>query len=107
MEKNPQIIRLSGRIDATTAPGMEEELFFAIEEGTRAMIIDLDAVEYMSSAGLRVLLSVLKKMRSVGGEVRLSSLQPHVREVFEMTGFSRLFTICADIEERRPSLALL
>ncbi|KQC05140.1 MAG: hypothetical protein APR55_05955 [Methanolinea sp. SDB] len=103
MEKNPQIIRLSGRIDATTAPGMEKELFSGIEEGTRAMIIDLEAVDYMSSAGLRVLLSALKKMKSVGGEVRLSSLQPHVREVFEMTGFSRLFTICADIDDAQTS----
>lgn len=103
MEKTPRIIRLSGRIDATTAPGMEEELSSGIEEGTRAMIIDLEAVEYMSSAGLRVLLSALKKMRLVGGEMRLSSLQPHVREVFEMTGFSRLFTICADIGDAQSS----
>ena len=103
MEKTPRIIRLSGRIDATTAPGMEEELSSGIEEGTRAMIIDLEAVEYMSSAGLRVLLSALKKLRSVGGEMRPSSLQPHVRAVFEMTGFSRLYTICAAIGAAQTS----
>ena len=103
MEENPRIIRLSGRIDATTAPGMEESIFQAIEEGSRALIIDLESVEYMSSAGLRVLLAGLKKMKSVGGELRLSSLQPHVREVFEMTGFSRLFTICQNIDEAKSS----
>jgi len=103
MENPPQILRFSGRIDATTAPEMEESIFRAIEGGSRAMIIDLEAVEYMSSAGLRVLLAGLKKMKSVDGEMRLSSLQPHVREVFEMTGFSRLFTLCNTIEEAKSS----
>lgn len=83
---------------------MEESIFRGIEEGSRAMIIDLESVDYMSSAGLRALLSGLKKMKSVGGEMRLSSLQPHVREVFEMTGFSRLFQICSNIDEAKSSL---
>ncbi|HUU74504.1 MAG TPA: STAS domain-containing protein [Methanoregulaceae archaeon] len=104
MDDEPRVLRFSGRIDATTAPEMEKTIFECLGEGSTKVIIDLESVDYMSSAGLRVLLSALKKMKSVGGDLRLSSLQPHVREVFEMTGFSRLFTIFPTVNEAKSGI---
>ena len=62
-------------------------------------MVDLSSVEYMSSAGLRVLLAAMKREKSLGGVLVLCSLNPFVKEVFDLTGFSRIFTMCSSKEE--------
>jgi len=78
---------------------LENELSGAIEGGDRYIVVDLSSVEYISSAGLRALLAALKRQKSLGGTLVLCSLHPYVKEVFEMTGFSRIFTTCSSKEE--------
>jgi anti-sigma B factor antagonist len=90
---NVPILSVFGRIDAATYKDLESILSGLIDQNKSEIVLDLEGVTYISSVGLRVLLAAQKKVRPKNGSVRLVSLQPFVREVFEMTGFNRLFTI--------------
>lgn len=82
---------ISGRLDTTTAPDLDKTLNEDIE-GTTELVLDFSAVEYVSSAGLRVLLGAQKKMQKIGS-MKLTGVCEEVMEVFEMTGFSDILTI--------------
>ena len=85
------VVALSGRLDTTTAPQLERELKESLDDITE-LVIDLDALDYISSAGLRVLLSVYKTMRSKGS-MKIANANELVQEVFEVTGFSSFLPI--------------
>lgn len=87
------VVSVSGRIDGTTSKDLETILNELIDQDLSEIVLDLEGVVYISSVGLRVLLSALKKVRPKKGDVKLVSLQPFVREVFEITGFTKLFAI--------------
>ncbi len=78
-------IAVSGRVDTVTAPELEAELKFG---DATCVVIDLGNVPYMSSAGLRLLLTGHKTMLAKGGEFQVANVQPSVKEVFDITGFS-------------------
>jgi anti-anti-sigma factor len=92
------IIEILGRMDSISSKEIEVELNDVIEHN-KNIIIDLGAVDYISSVGLRVLLSALKKQKERDGSIELASLQPFVRDIFKMTGFDRIFSISSDQEE--------
>jgi anti-sigma B factor antagonist len=96
---NTPVVSVSGRIDATTSKDLETTLSGLIDQDNSEIVIDLQGVTYISSIGLRVLLAAQKKVRAKNGGIMLVSLQPFVREVFEMTGFTRLFSIYSHQDE--------
>jgi anti-sigma B factor antagonist len=101
---NIRIIGISGRIDATTSKDVEAVLNASIDQDQSKIVIDLAGVEYISSVGLRVLLATLKKQRQKQGQLKLASLQPFVKEVFEVTGFTKLFSIHPNRDDAIKSL---
>ena len=82
---------LSGRLDTTTAPQLESELKASIE-GIENLILDFAGLEYLSSAGLRVLLSAQKIMNKQGAMV-VKNVNETIQEIFEVTGFCDILTI--------------
>ena len=82
-------IALQGRLDTTTAPQLEAELLLA---GITELVLDFSELEYISSAGLRVLLSAQKVMSKQGAMI-LRGVNEEIMEVFEITGFSDILTI--------------
>ncbi|MCH3942214.1 MAG: STAS domain-containing protein [Atopobiaceae bacterium] len=84
-------ISVSGRLDTTTAPQLEAELKNSLE-GVTSLVFDLSDLEYISSAGLRVLLSAQKRMSKQGTMV-VRNVREAVMDVFEVTGFSDVLTI--------------
>ena len=84
-------ISLEGRLDTTTAPELETELKSSLE-GIDALNFDFSALEYVSSAGLRVLLSAQKTMNRQGKMV-IRNVKPEIMEIFEVTGFVDILTI--------------
>ncbi len=84
-------ITLTGRLDTTSAPALETELKHSIG-GVETLILDFAAIEYISSAGLRVLLQAQKVMNRQGS-MRLRNVNEVVSEVFEITGFMDILTI--------------
>ena len=85
------VIELEGRLDTTTAPQLEAELKNSLD-GVTELVFDLGALEYISSAGLRVLLSAFKIMRNKG-KMKVTNANELVKEVFEVTGFSDFLPI--------------
>nr|QNO51253.1 hypothetical protein IGHJBHOP_00014 [Methanosarcinales archaeon ANME-1 ERB6] len=81
------------RFDSRTAEEVETAFTALIEKGTKRLLCDFSMTKYISSAGLRVLLSTAKKLQKSGGPLVLCSLSPNVREVFEIAGLTPLFTI--------------
>ncbi len=84
-------VALEGRLDTTTSPQLEEELKSALDS-VSALVLDMEGLEYISSAGLRVLLSAQKRMNRQGG-MKLIHVSDVVREIFEVTGFTEILTI--------------
>lgn len=90
---NTLTLSLAGRLDTMTAPALDAEIQ-AIPADTLKLILDFSAVDYVSSAGLRVLLTAQKKMNAAGGgSMVLTGVRDAVMEVFEVTGFSGMLTI--------------
>ena len=93
IKKNAQetIIQVAGRLDTTTAPALEKKIN---EEANDAknLVLDLNGLEYIPSAGLRVLLGAQKKMQKIGC-MKVKNVCAEVMEVFEMTGFADILTI--------------
>ena len=90
-EGEKTVLTVMGRVDTTTAPAFETAL--AGVAGVASLVIDLAGVPYMSSAGLRCLLSAQKGCVSVGGALEVRGAQPAVREIFDITGFSDILTL--------------
>ncbi|MDD4646073.1 MAG: STAS domain-containing protein [Bacteroidales bacterium] len=90
------LVTVEGRIDTTTAAEFEKSIMEIIDGGCTKIILDCTALNYISSSGLRVFLIVQKKMMSIGGHFRLSSLQPGIKEIFDISGFSAIFKVYAD-----------
>jgi len=89
-EGNKLTIAVSGRVDTVTAPELEANLKFG--EAT-CVVLDLGDVPYMSSAGLRLLLSAHKTMLGKGGEFQIVNVQPAVKGVLDITGFSDILNL--------------
>ena len=84
-------VALTGRLDTTTAPELEKELKASLD-GVTTLVIDMTALDYISSAGLRVLLSAQKTMNKQG-EMKVVHVNETIMEIFEVTGFSDILTI--------------
>lgn len=93
------VVALSGRLDAVTVVALEAKLKALIDEGRRAVVINFAALEYISSAGLRCILSAAKKLQAGQGRLLLASLEGMVKEVFELAGFYDLFPVYPSEEE--------
>lgn len=87
--ENELTIAIDGRIDTTTAPQLETEVKNSITEKVSKLIFDFTKVEYMSSAGIRVIMAS-EKVMSQQGEMALSNVNEEIMEIFEMTGLSDL-----------------
>ena len=90
------IVRLSGRLDSGAAASAEEQLDAALCGEPPRLAIDMSELSYISSAGLRVLLVLAKKVQQQKGKVALGGLVPNVREVFAVSGFDTIFSIESD-----------
>lgn len=94
-----QIIEIIGRLDGTTMAELEALFVQLVENGCRKFVFDLSELEYISSAGLRVMLLAIKKTRAIGGKLALFGLQHNVQEVFRISGFSNIFAIFSTLDE--------
>ena len=84
-------IALEGRLDTTTSPQLEAELRASLAD-VKELVFDLSALDYISSAGLRVLLSAQKVMNKQG-EMRIRNVRPEIMEIFDVTGFVDILNI--------------
>jgi anti-sigma B factor antagonist len=93
------IVSVSGRVDATNAPNLEQRLLGLIDGGERCLVVDCGRLDYISSAGLRALLVALKRLKTAGGKMAVGSLKDDIREVFDIAGFSSILSVYPNLEE--------
>ena len=93
IKKNAEetVIEIVGRLDTTTAPALDKTINEDIGD-TKNLVLDVKGMEYISSAGLRVLLSAQKKMQKIGS-MKVTGVRAEVMDVFEMTGFADILVI--------------
>lgn len=97
IQDNIAIITISGSVDSKTAGGLQEKIMGKVAETNNAML-DLTNVEFVSSAGLRVLLMVYRQIKSKSGKVILVGVSEEIRDVMSMTGFINFFEIADTID---------
>ena len=97
--KRVSLVTVSGRVDSATAPDFEKALQALVQANRSQIVLDLKGVEYMSSAGIRGMVSALKAAKNGGGDVRLAHPSARVKEVLELAGLVSIFTIYDDLVE--------
>ncbi len=92
-------VKVDGRLDAATVLDFEQFLRQLLEENRARLLINLSEVPYISSSGLRALLTARRQARAQGGDIVLCCLSPRVRQVFDMIGFSSVFGVYEDVSQ--------
>ena len=104
-EKNECIlVTVEGRMDAVSAPEFETYLGNLIGEGALKIIVNFEGLDYISSAGLRSVLVIAKKIQSKNGEILVASLHDTVKEIFEISGFSTIIPIHESVDSALETL---
>ena len=92
------VVAVTGRLDAVTTPDFEKRCTGLIEEGNHKIIINFMGLEYISSAGLRSILTIAKKLRALNGTLALCNLSGMVREVIALSGFDSFLPVYDNAE---------
>ena len=94
------IIELGGQLDAHTAPEFERFLEDVVrDDGKRRLVLDFHGLEYISSAGLGVLMGLIEEVRAAGGDMKLAALPEKIFHVLDLLGFPMVFQIFSTVEE--------
>lgn len=93
------VVSVSGRMDAASAPDFDRQVEEQMTKGEYSFLLDLSGLDYISSAGLRSMLTMAKKVRANDGDLILCGLRDIVNEVFDVSGFSTIFKIYDSVEE--------
>ena len=87
------ILHMTGRLDAVSSPEAEHRVFDFINEGNHKLIFNLSGIDYLSSAGMRMLLSVTKKLKTFPGKLIICHITTNVMDVLKMSGFDHVLEI--------------
>jgi anti-sigma B factor antagonist len=93
------VIAVTGEVDVATVPRLREQLHSLVAQGSHHIVVDLDAVDFLDSTGLGVLVGALKRVRTHDGELALVCTQPRIRKVFEVTGLTKVFSLFDSVDE--------
>jgi anti-anti-sigma factor len=99
------VAAVGGKLDVATAPQLEARLGEVLDDGSTKLVLDLARLEYLSSAGIRVFLVTMKKLKEAGGQVHFAALTPEVRRVFDITGSSFRVPLFATVDEAVKAFA--
>ena len=92
------IVEVEGRLDTSNYEELSKELNKITDSGNKFLVLNLDKLEYISSSGLRVFLTVLKSLRAIEGDVILCCMNDKIKSVFEVSGFLTLFNVVEGLE---------
>ncbi len=94
-----KVLAFEGRLDTQTSPDAQMQLTQLVEGGETKILVNLEKLDYISSAGLRVLLAAAKQLKTTEGELRICNLNEVVKEVFDISGFDIILPISASESE--------
>ena len=87
------IVTLQGQINSGNAASMESDILSLVDGGAKNLVLNFAPLDYKSSAGLRMVLVLSKRLKAEGGKLVLCGMQPHVREVFDISGFLAILNV--------------
>ena len=93
---NIKVVQFTGNLDTNTAPEAENRINGLLDDDAAKILINFENLNYISSAGLRVLLATAKKMMATGGSLKICSLNKTVQEVFDISGFNTILSLEAN-----------
>lgn len=93
------VLLFEGNLDTNTAPQAQEQIDQVIDGGSAKVLINFESLNYISSAGLRVLLTTAKKLKAASGDLKICCLNETVREVFDISGFSTILTVVSSEDD--------
>jgi anti-sigma B factor antagonist len=93
------LVIIQGRLDTITAGDFENKIMEILGGGVTKLLLDCSNLTYISSSGLRVFLVAQKKMLATGGILRICCLKPEIKDIFDISGFSVIFSIFSDVEK--------
>ncbi len=93
------VFKLNGNLNSNTSPELEDKIFEAIKNESKNMILDFEDLDYISSAGLRVIMKAAKNLKQSEGMIVLCSMQDYVKEVFEIAGFDAYLPIVSTMDD--------
>jgi anti-anti-sigma factor len=88
-----KVVRIEGKLDTQTSPDAQAQLTQLIDQGTTKLVVNFEKLDYISSAGLRILLAAAKQLKGNSGKLRICGLNEVVREVFDISGFTTILTV--------------
>ncbi len=91
--KRVDVVKVAGRVDSNSAPDLEKNLQQLWESGRNQIVLDLEDVDYLSSAGLRVMVTALKTVKRNNGDLRLACPSSRVSEVLQLAGLNSIFEV--------------
>jgi anti-sigma B factor antagonist len=94
-----RIVSVVGRIDTQTSPDFQTRMNELVSGGSSKIVLDCSDLEYVSSAGLRVILMAAKAAKAAGGDLKCCSMQDMVKKVFDISGFSVMIPICESVQD--------
>lgn len=93
------VVRLEGRLDTATAPSLETTCSKLIASGAKRIVIDMAQLEYLSSAGLRVMLAVAKQLQAGGGRLTVCGAENIVLETLQLSGIPEIIPVCPTLDD--------
>ena len=97
--KDVKVVDIVGKLNTGTSPEAEQFLKELLDNGANKILLNLEELDYISSTGLRIILATGKKLQGTGGKLLLCNLNPTVKEVFKISGFSSMFGVYENEEE--------
>lgn len=91
------VFRVEGRLDATSTPELEKRVLTSLDRGVRHLVMDFSELEYINSAGLRILVMSYQRLTPRGGKVMICGVRDYIAEIFDISGYNRIFGMYADM----------
>jgi anti-sigma B factor antagonist len=94
-----RVLSFQGNLDTNTSPQAESEINSLIDAGAQKLLVNFEKLDYISSAGLRILLATAKKLKASAGDLKICGLNETVQEVFDISGFSTILSVTKTEDE--------
>lgn len=93
------IFHISGRLDSSSTPELEHCVLNSLEKTSKNFIFDFSELEYINSAGLRILVMSYQRLQPLGRQVMVCGVKDYIAEIFDISGYNRVFLMCRDVDQ--------
>lgn len=98
------IFHVKGRVDTAASQELERRVLLGLDRGARYLVMDFSDLEYINSAGLRILVMGYQRLHPSGGQVMVCGVRDYIAEIFDISGYDRIFSMHADIRQAMQAL---